>query len=52
MTNKEYITMMAYKEGSQACRDGVDVMHNPYVGVSHDLTGFWEQGWYDMFYSE
>ena len=52
MTTQEYIEMIAYKEGSQAYRDDVNLMHNPYDGVSHDLTDFWEQGWWDMYYSE
>ena len=52
MTTQEYILEIARKEGSQAFRDEVCQLNNPYDGVSHDLYEEWLEGWYDMFYSE
>ena len=52
MTTREYIRMIAYKEGAEACRDKVLPTHNPYEGVSYHLSDEWCRGWWDMFDSE
>ena len=52
MTTQEYIREIARKEGSQAFRDEVCILNNPYEGVSHDLYEQWTEGWFDMFDSE
>jgi hypothetical protein len=46
------LRQIAYNEGCQAFADNVNLMDNPYNGVSHTLKVFWSHGWWSMFYDE
>jgi len=48
----EYELNIAYKEGSLAYKDGLSVLDCPYYDVSETLSRSWEEGWWDMWYSE
>lgn len=48
----EYEHNLVYNEGLTAHDDGVNLMDNPYDGVSQELFIEWHYGWWDGFYQE
>jgi hypothetical protein len=48
----DYELKIAFNEGVEASKDGVNLMDNPYDGVSFDLMVQWSEGWWEDFYSD
>jgi hypothetical protein len=47
------LKQIAYNEGCEAYfEDGINLVDNPYDGVSLALANYWDQGYWDMFYDD
>lgn len=48
----EYAKEIAFTEGYSAYRQLVNLVDNPYDGVSEALKRCWCDGWWDAFYGD